>query len=442
MVAADPEVPAAEAAFRARDPGGRLPADRGDPAVAAPGLAAARRRESDESGDRSFEAIAKSTRQRIRGAERDGVTVVRHDTRLGHAGAGEGFVPPAEPAARRARPVLRPAARDRRAAPVLVRAACRRSSAGGRRRWRPATSSTSRRERRRPRGSGDDGEPARGPGPVSPRRAALDRPFGRPRRAAEPSIRAPSTCSAGGRSSWRSARAAREMDLGGVDVGGLARRTARRRPALRPVPAQAGVRRAMAGADRRARAGLRSARLCARSVDRPPGQAVGDDRADAGRAACPPPNRPTPAPLGGLIERLHGRRAPSGRPAGRPGDRRRAAWPSVAVRGVTQDSRSGRAPAACSWPSPGCTWTATTSSATAAARGRRRPSSSALSRRRTCRSSSSTRTAAALATAAAWWYGDPSARARGRRGHRHGRQDDDLASSPSPRSRRRASGRA
>ncbi len=44
-----------------------------------------------------FEAIAKSTRQRIRGAERDDVTVLRHDHRLGEGGAGEGFVAPAEP---------------------------------------------------------------------------------------------------------------------------------------------------------------------------------------------------------------------------------------------------------------------------------------------------------------------------------------------------------
>ena len=46
-----------------------------------------------------FEAIAKSTRQRIRGAERAEIGVVRHDARADAAGAGEGFLAPAEPAA-------------------------------------------------------------------------------------------------------------------------------------------------------------------------------------------------------------------------------------------------------------------------------------------------------------------------------------------------------
>jgi lipid II:glycine glycyltransferase (peptidoglycan interpeptide bridge formation enzyme) len=46
----------------------------------------------------AFDAIAKSTRQRVRGAERDGITVVRHDTRQRTDGAGEGFVAPTEPA--------------------------------------------------------------------------------------------------------------------------------------------------------------------------------------------------------------------------------------------------------------------------------------------------------------------------------------------------------
>jgi lipid II:glycine glycyltransferase (peptidoglycan interpeptide bridge formation enzyme) len=49
---------------------------------------------SDE--DAAFERIAKSTRQRIRKAEKDGITVVRHDGRVGPEGAGEGFVAPDE----------------------------------------------------------------------------------------------------------------------------------------------------------------------------------------------------------------------------------------------------------------------------------------------------------------------------------------------------------
>lgn len=44
-----------------------------------------------------FDAIAKSTRQRIRGAERDGVVVVRHDRRLAGSVPGDGFGAPAEP---------------------------------------------------------------------------------------------------------------------------------------------------------------------------------------------------------------------------------------------------------------------------------------------------------------------------------------------------------
>jgi lipid II:glycine glycyltransferase (peptidoglycan interpeptide bridge formation enzyme) len=47
--------------------------------------------------DEVFGAIAKSTRQRIRKAEKDGIVVVRHDGRLSSGGAGEGFVAPAEP---------------------------------------------------------------------------------------------------------------------------------------------------------------------------------------------------------------------------------------------------------------------------------------------------------------------------------------------------------
>ena len=44
-----------------------------------------------------FGAIAKSTRQRIRKAEADGIAVVRHDGRVAPGGVGEGFVAPAEP---------------------------------------------------------------------------------------------------------------------------------------------------------------------------------------------------------------------------------------------------------------------------------------------------------------------------------------------------------
>jgi len=47
----------------------------------------------------AFEAVAKSTRQRVRKAEKEGITVARHDVRLGADGVGEGFTSPAEPTA-------------------------------------------------------------------------------------------------------------------------------------------------------------------------------------------------------------------------------------------------------------------------------------------------------------------------------------------------------
>jgi peptidoglycan pentaglycine glycine transferase (the first glycine) len=47
----------------------------------------------------AFEAIAKSTRQRIRKADKEGIAVVRHDARLGPDGVGEGFASPDEPTA-------------------------------------------------------------------------------------------------------------------------------------------------------------------------------------------------------------------------------------------------------------------------------------------------------------------------------------------------------
>ncbi len=47
--------------------------------------------------DDVFSGIAKSTRQRIRKAEKDGIVVVRHDGRLPPGGVGEGFEVPREP---------------------------------------------------------------------------------------------------------------------------------------------------------------------------------------------------------------------------------------------------------------------------------------------------------------------------------------------------------
>ncbi len=47
--------------------------------------------------DEVFGRIAKSTRQRIRKAEKDGIVVVRHDGRIAPGGVGEGFTAPVEP---------------------------------------------------------------------------------------------------------------------------------------------------------------------------------------------------------------------------------------------------------------------------------------------------------------------------------------------------------
>jgi lipid II:glycine glycyltransferase (peptidoglycan interpeptide bridge formation enzyme) len=94
VVTADPEVPASDLAFReAILAAGFHPIEEIQPS---------RHRVSlplGAGGDEPaiFEAIARSTRQRIQGAERDGVTVVRHDLRIGREGAGEGFIAPSEP---------------------------------------------------------------------------------------------------------------------------------------------------------------------------------------------------------------------------------------------------------------------------------------------------------------------------------------------------------
>jgi lipid II:glycine glycyltransferase (peptidoglycan interpeptide bridge formation enzyme) len=49
---------------------------------------------SDE--EAAFEGISKSTRQRIRKAEKEGIVVVRHDNRVPSDGVGEGFTAPSE----------------------------------------------------------------------------------------------------------------------------------------------------------------------------------------------------------------------------------------------------------------------------------------------------------------------------------------------------------
>jgi lipid II:glycine glycyltransferase (peptidoglycan interpeptide bridge formation enzyme) len=94
VVAADPEVPAGETAFRtAIRAAGFHPMEEIQPSRHRITLPL----ETTASEADVFEAISKSTRQRIRGAERDGLAVVRYDTWLGADGAGEGFIEAAEP---------------------------------------------------------------------------------------------------------------------------------------------------------------------------------------------------------------------------------------------------------------------------------------------------------------------------------------------------------
>jgi lipid II:glycine glycyltransferase (peptidoglycan interpeptide bridge formation enzyme) len=103
VVAADPEVPAADVAFRsAIDAAGFHAIEEIQPSRHRVSLPLGP--DADETA--VFEAISKSTRQRIRGAEKAGVAVVRHDARMEtgadadpSGGAGEGFVAPSEPAA-------------------------------------------------------------------------------------------------------------------------------------------------------------------------------------------------------------------------------------------------------------------------------------------------------------------------------------------------------
>jgi lipid II:glycine glycyltransferase (peptidoglycan interpeptide bridge formation enzyme) len=92
VVAADPEVPADEAYTAALAAAGFHPIEEIQPSRHRMSLAL---EGADE--DATFEGISKSTRQRVRHAESDGVTVVRHDARLVKGEVGEGFAPPDEP---------------------------------------------------------------------------------------------------------------------------------------------------------------------------------------------------------------------------------------------------------------------------------------------------------------------------------------------------------
>ena len=101
VVAADPEVPHADGAFRtAVEAAGFHAIEEIQPSRHRISLALP----SGADEATVFETIAKSTRQRIRGAEKAEVVVVRHDARPapsepgGPVDVGEGFATPAEPA--------------------------------------------------------------------------------------------------------------------------------------------------------------------------------------------------------------------------------------------------------------------------------------------------------------------------------------------------------
>ncbi len=96
VVAADPEVPAESSRFRAtiEDAGFRA-IEEIQPSRHRVTLALGA--SADEGS--IFQAIAKSTRQRIKGAEAAGVAVVRFDTRIGPDGTGPGFSDAVEPVA-------------------------------------------------------------------------------------------------------------------------------------------------------------------------------------------------------------------------------------------------------------------------------------------------------------------------------------------------------
>jgi lipid II:glycine glycyltransferase (peptidoglycan interpeptide bridge formation enzyme) len=93
VVAADPEVPDAEAGFRAKiEAAGFHPIEEIQPSRHRISLPLAGRTEDDV-----FGGISKSTRQRIRKAEESVERVVRHDGRVTASGVGEGFDAPSEP---------------------------------------------------------------------------------------------------------------------------------------------------------------------------------------------------------------------------------------------------------------------------------------------------------------------------------------------------------
>ena len=313
VVAADPEVPARRRAFRDDDRGRRLPRRSRRSSRRATGRPAARsgRGRDGRLRPRSPSRPASASAA----AEKAGVVVVRHDARTGRRGRG-GLRRTGRDLGRGPRPLLRPAARDRRATPLLVRSA--------RRVRRLVAVGPGRRPSRLPRGARRRGQrrAARRPRPVPPRRPPLDRPLGRPCRRAGAATPVRSTCCAGAPSSSAIREGCTEMDLGGVDVAGARGEPVEGDPLYGLYQHKLSFGGQWLALDRCPRAGLRLARLCG-------GTARGAPRADGQAMTEPTPRRPpgrrradASQPISrGLDRPARGGRRCTGRAAGWPGDR-------------------------------------------------------------------------------------------------------------------------
>ena len=429
VVAADGEVPATPDYADALA-AGRLPPDRGDPAVAPPDVAAARGRRRGVGVRRASRSRPGSGSARPSRAASSSSATTRG---WGGAGWGRASAAPQEPT---------PVALDRFYDLLLETGERRHFSFGPRSSfvgWWTAAQRAGHLVL--PRGAGTRRLPARRAPPVPPRPAADDRPQRRPRGGPARPSRARSTCSAGGRSSSRSARDATRWTSAASTWPGRDANRARATPTFglyqhkksfgaewvelagahekvirrQPLPGRPGDVEAVAAA--RPAAGRRR--------DRRPGRVERGVTAvatiDALLAAAEPRE---PRPLGSLVERLTARLGAVGARDGGKAIGPAALGP-VEVRGLSDDTRRLR---------PGSLFVAIEGEHVdghdllreAAVGG----AAAALVERAVPDSPlpqivvASTR--AALAEAASWWYGDPQPRAGHRRHHRHGRQDDDV----------------
>ena len=396
VVAADPEVPAADAALsRARS---RRPAStrsrrssRRATGSALP-LAGGRRRRGRPRGHRQVDPPADPRRPR-----RDGVVVVRHDARAARTGAGEGFARPTEPpdvALDRFYDLLLETG-ERRAVHVRAARGVRRLVAA-RARGRPP---------RLPRGprraptvaplgglvlyrhggrlstvhSGDHAGRARdAPGRHAPAALAGDPardPRGLRARWTSAAWTSPAPAASPARASRCTGLYQHKRSFGGewLELAGAHERVIRAAAATR-------LGRALRGAA--------SARTGRPMTER-----------DRSPSSSPPPSRPSPRPLGGLDRAPRPPRAACAAPGATAGRSAPAGLADVAVRGVTDDSRAVRA---------GLAVRGRARAPRRRPRLRRprrpRPGAAAAHRRaagprgRRCRSSSSTRRRPALAT--------------------------------------------